>query len=167
MQDSMAEREMLLQLWEREFATTLKVLRAYPAGHDDFKPADKSSTAKSLVWTLVIEQHMASAIASGGIDFSKGMPGAPAGTVADLVPMLEKAHGEAVSKIKSLGVDGLNAQTTFPIGPGKMGQFRVIDLLWLPVLDMIHHRGQFSVYLRMAGGKVPSIYGPTADEPWM
>ena len=28
-------------------------------------------------------------------------------------------------------------------------------------------RGQFSVYLRMAGGKVPSIYGPSADEPWM
>jgi uncharacterized damage-inducible protein DinB len=34
------------------------------------------------------------------------------------------------------------------------------------VLDIVHHRGQFSVYLRMAGGKVPSIYGPTADEPW-
>jgi uncharacterized damage-inducible protein DinB len=30
-----------------------------------------------------------------------------------------------------------------------------------------HHRGQFSVYLRMVGAKVPSIYGPTADETWM
>ena len=29
--------------------------------------------------------------------------------------------------------------------------------------DQIHHRGQFSIYLRMAGGKVPSIYGPSAD----
>jgi uncharacterized damage-inducible protein DinB len=33
--------------------------------------------------------------------------------------------------------------------------------------DQIHHRGQFSVYLRMADGKVPSIYGPSLDEPWM
>jgi hypothetical protein len=24
---------------------------------------------------------------------------------------------------------------------------------------------KFSIYLRLAGGKVPSIYGPTADEP--
>jgi uncharacterized damage-inducible protein DinB len=32
--------------------------------------------------------------------------------------------------------------------------------------DQIHHRGQFSVYLRMVGGKVPSIYGPSGDEPW-
>ena len=41
------------------------------------------------------------------------------------------------------------------------------DVLWGILMDSIHHRGQFSVYLRMAGGKVPSIYGPSADEPWM
>jgi hypothetical protein len=30
-----------------------------------------------------------------------------------------------------------------------------------------HHRGQLSVYLRMVGVPVPSIYGPSADEsPW-
>jgi len=33
--------------------------------------------------------------------------------------------------------------------------------------DQIHHRGRFSIYLHMADGKVPSIYGPTADEPWV
>jgi len=27
-----------------------------------------------------------------------------------------------------------------------------------------HHRGQLSVYLRMVGAPVPSIYGPSADE---
>lgn len=32
------------------------------------------------------------------------------------------------------------------------------------MLDMIHHRGQVSVYIRLAGGKVPSIYGPSADD---
>jgi uncharacterized damage-inducible protein DinB len=42
-----------------------------------------------------------------------------------------------------------------------------IQVAWMILSDQIHHRGQFSVYLRMAGGKVPSIYGPTADEPWM
>jgi uncharacterized damage-inducible protein DinB len=28
----------------------------------------------------------------------------------------------------------------------------------------VHHRGQMSVYLRLAGAKVPAIYGPSADE---
>ena len=32
-------------------------------------------------------------------------------------------------------------------------------------VDHIHHRGQISVYMRLAGAKLPSIYGPTADEP--
>jgi uncharacterized damage-inducible protein DinB len=29
---------------------------------------------------------------------------------------------------------------------------------------LIHHRGQLSVYLRLTGVPVPSIYGPSADE---
>jgi uncharacterized damage-inducible protein DinB len=27
----------------------------------------------------------------------------------------------------------------------------------------VHHRGQLSAYIRSMGGKVPSIYGPSAD----
>ncbi len=29
-----------------------------------------------------------------------------------------------------------------------------------------HHRGQLTVYLRELDVPIPSIYGPTADEPW-
>ena len=32
---------------------------------------------------------------------------------------------------------------------------------------LIHHRGQLSVYLRLAGAAVPQTYGPTADETAM
>lgn len=55
----------------------------------------------------------------------------------------------------------------FFVAPKQMGDVRIMDIFWMMVMDMVHHRGQFSVYLRMAGGKVPSIYGPSADEPWM
>jgi len=34
------------------------------------------------------------------------------------------------------------------------------------LFDTVHHRGQISVYLRAVGGKVPSIYGGSGDEPW-
>ena len=37
-------------------------------------------------------------------------------------------------------------------------------MAWSFLLDLIHHRGQLSTYLRPMGGKVPSIYGPSADE---
>ncbi|MDP3795329.1 MAG: DinB family protein [bacterium] len=41
---------------------------------------------------------------------------------------------------------------------------RRADTCWMTLLDTIHHRGQLSVYIRLAGGKVPAIYGPSADE---
>lgn len=43
-----------------------------------------------------------------------------------------------------------------------------MGILWTGVvMHAAHHRGQLSVYLRLMGEKVPSIYGPSADEPWM
>ena len=48
--------------------------------------------------------------------------------------------------------------------PTEVEDFEFIR--WFLLHDQIHHRGQFSIDLRMADGKVPSIYGPTADEPW-
>ena len=38
-------------------------------------------------------------------------------------------------------------------------------LLWIALFDVIHHRGQLSSYIRPMGGRVPSIYGPSGDEP--
>ena len=32
-------------------------------------------------------------------------------------------------------------------------------------MHLSHHRGQLTVYLRLNDAAVPSIYGPTADEP--
>jgi uncharacterized damage-inducible protein DinB len=66
-----------------------------------------------------------------------------------------------------LSDEQFNAMVDFFTGPKTMGKVRAGDILWMAAMDLVHHRGQFSVYLRMAGGKVPSIYGPSHDEPWM
>jgi uncharacterized damage-inducible protein DinB len=42
---------------------------------------------------------------------------------------------------------------------------RVAVLRSFVVNHIIHHRGQLSVYLRLRDVPLPSIYGPTADEP--
>ncbi|MDA1080285.1 MAG: hypothetical protein O2973_01210 [Gemmatimonadetes bacterium] len=48
-----------------------------------------------------------------------------------------------------------------------MPRISIAEICWFMLHDTIHHRGQLSVYLRAMGAKVPSIYGPSADEPWM
>jgi uncharacterized damage-inducible protein DinB len=162
----MSEKEMLLGMWEREFPTTLKVLKAFPASKGDFKPHERSTSAKELAWTFVTEEQVGIAGAlAGAIDFSKAPP--PPATLAEAISGYEKSHSEMVAKFKAASDATLNRTVKFPVGPNKLGDLRTMDVIWGMVLDSIHHRGQFSVYLRMAGGKVPSIYGPSADEPWM
>ena len=39
------------------------------------------------------------------------------------------------------------------------------SLAWATLFDLIHHRGQLTMYIRPMGGKVPSVYGPSADDP--
>jgi uncharacterized damage-inducible protein DinB len=41
-----------------------------------------------------------------------------------------------------------------------------IWIFWRRVLHTAHHRTQLTVYLRLLGKSVPSVYGPTADVTW-
>lgn len=42
-----------------------------------------------------------------------------------------------------------------------------IWIFWRRLLHTAHHRTQLTVYLRLLNKRVPSVYGPTADETWM
>jgi uncharacterized damage-inducible protein DinB len=44
-----------------------------------------------------------------------------------------------------------------------MFQMPAVAFLDLGIRHSIHHRGQLSVYLRPAGGRVPAIYGESYD----
>ena len=160
----MNEKDRFLELWEREFQTTIKVIKAYPHDKLDLQPSEKSRNARNLIWTFVGEEMMITQAVNGAIEFAPGPP-APE-SLDELVNIYQHSHREVHSKIEGLSEEQCNATVQFPVGPGKMGDFRCIDIMWLSLYDMIHHRGQLSVYLRIAGGKLPSIYGPTADEPW-
>ena len=161
----MTEKETFLKTWEREFQTTLKVLKAYPSDKLDLRPHERSRSARELAWTFVREENIINGVINGQVDF-QNMPRPPA-TLREILTAYEKTHGEMVSKVKALPEEEFNKSIKFPVGPKQMGDVRREDILWRLVMDFVHHRGQFSVYLRMAGGKVPSIYGPSADEPWM
>jgi len=50
--------------------------------------------------------------------------------------------------------------------PGWITSTLTQGSLDLATAPLVHHRGQMSVYLRLLDIPVPSLYGPTADEPW-
>jgi uncharacterized damage-inducible protein DinB len=162
-------KQQFLDTYEEEHATTMKVLRAYPTDKLDLRPHAMCKTARELAWVFVVERGLGTrafhnAFASGGV--SGEIPKPPESWDA-LLGALEQAHKEFGDLVRSTSEDDLAKPVKFFTGPKTLGDFPRIRLLWFLLHDQIHHRGQFSIYLRMADGKVPSIYGPTADEPWM
>jgi uncharacterized damage-inducible protein DinB len=163
--ETKTELEMFLATWDREVATTLRVLKNFPAGQDDFKPVPSSASARDLAWIFVLQEKIIGAIALGELE-SAGPAPTPAIPVAELVAQLEASYRAARAAWEKAAPGRFDAQVKFPVPGGGMGDLRVGDVAWMFLLDNIHHRGQISVYLRMLGAKVPPIYGPNADGEW-
>ncbi|HEY3279680.1 MAG TPA: DinB family protein [Gemmatimonadales bacterium] len=162
----MSERERFLASWEREYPVTMKVLRAYPASKADLKPHPRARSATDLAWTFVFEGFGASQAVDGEFKFPPpDMPPKP-GTWEGVVAECERGFRWLADKVRKADESFLNTTVKTVTGPKRTSDVRRLDFLWQTLMDMVHHRGQLTVYLRMADGKVPSIYGPSADEPW-
>lgn len=166
---SASSKEKFLTTYEREHATTMRVLRAYPTDQLELRPHPMCKNARELAWIFVLERGLGTTVFNN--EFAtrapSGAPPKPPESWDELLATLEKVHKEFGVLIRSTPHEALSDQVKFFTGPKTMGEISRMDWLWFLLHDQIHHRGQFSTYLRMAGGKVPSIYGPTADEPWM
>jgi uncharacterized damage-inducible protein DinB len=79
-------------------------------------------------------------------------------TPAEAVARYKERIPAAVSRVKALPAESFAREIDF-FGT-KMPAVVVLSVV---VRHTAHHRGQLSTYLRAMGGKVPSIYGPSAD----
>jgi uncharacterized damage-inducible protein DinB len=152
-------REQILRVRELEFATTLRVLKAYPEDKLEMRPAEKSRSARELINAFIGEENVCGAAVRGEPINAKVGEGLP-DTLDGLLETLSRRHNEVQTAIAQAPDETMDRATDF-----YGHQLTVREVLWAELHDQIHHRGQFSVYLRLAGAKVPSIYGPTADEP--
>ncbi|HEY7160832.1 MAG TPA: DinB family protein [Acidobacteriota bacterium] len=155
----MISKQDLIQLFQKEFATTARVMKAYPAGKDDFAPHERSSNAMRLASTFVFEMYLLEKyIFAEPIDPAVFKSYKPDNLNA-IAEDFEKEGKRVISRLQELPESDLNKNVSFGGATFVADQFALMMLF-----DQIHHRGQLSVYVRMAGGKVPSIYGPSADD---
>lgn len=163
----MTEKEQFLACWKDEWPITKKVFEAYPEAKLDWRPHEKSKSARELMWLFPSEnKFLVSDILKGSTDWSKMAEVPKEVSKTEIIRELEESCREVEAAISRTSETELNAMMKFPVAPKQMGDFRIMDVVWMFLMDQIHHRGQFSVYIRLAGGRVPSIYGPSADEPW-
>ncbi len=156
----MIAKEDLLSLFRKEFATTLRVMRSYPKDQMQFAPHERSQTAKRLMATFVFEMYLLRAYMLGEkIDRAVFQQYAKE-TLDELIADFESETAAVIDRIQNLTDDDLRKTVQFGGATFTADRFALMMLF-----DQIHHRGQLSVYIRLAGGKVPSIYGPSADDP--
>lgn len=137
---------------------------AHDQGH--FQPHPRSQNAKTLIWTFSVEQALVQNALKGTLKMPPSFPPVP-DSLAEVISSFERSAAETIAMVRRVPETQLFATSPFFAGPGKVADVPNVELMWMMLSDQIHHRGQLSVYVRMAGGKVPSIYGPSADEPWM
>jgi uncharacterized damage-inducible protein DinB len=162
-------KDALLPEFDHEMSVTRSLLERAPEADFDWKPHDKS-------WSLgVLAAHLANIptwsaviVAQPELDMGDGESGPKTQALATVREVLERFDRNVADARKLLtgSTDGeWLALWTFK----KAGQVvftlpRIAAFRSFVMNHSVHHRGQFSVYLRLRNVPVPAMYGPSADE---
>ena len=159
-----SSREFFLETLKDELPRFERTLKAVPDTELDYRPHEKTRTARELLSVFADEACMFDTILQKG-DFD----------MAGYAPSSCKSPGDAVSTLKrgfdaALAVAGALSEEQWD-GPARLMFGEMVEwettrgkMAWGLRLDLIHPRGQLSVYIRNMGGRVPAIYGPSGDE---
>jgi uncharacterized damage-inducible protein DinB len=157
-------RQFFVESAKDELPRFERVMSAVPDAKRDYKPHEKSRSAKELLDTIGSESQMfAPIIQKGEIDIL-AMTQLQFKTAADAAVAFSKALSTAADAAASATDETWDLPARFLAGGKVEWETTRGKMAWGLLLDLIHHRGQLSVYLRPMGVKVPSIYGPSGDE---
>ncbi len=157
-----SNQQFFAQRLKNEIPAFVKVLRALPADKLDYRPHEKNTPAGALAWQVATEMvSLTGLLDDGTINYGGyGDPPSP----EEMAAKLETAANALVERAPSVPDEKWNGPAKFLWNGTPVWESTMLDLAWGFLLDMIHHRGQLSAYLRPMGGTVPAIYGPSADE---
>lgn len=162
--------ELFLDELERESPGSRRTLERVPDGRYEWKPHEKSmamgylatlvATMPGWIDLMVNQDHLD--IAPRG---DSGYKAPELRTNRELVQALDAAVAKAREALSATSDDHLMTRwKLLAAGRVMSEQPRYIAIRDGVLNHWAHHRGQLTVYLRLTGASVPSIYGPSADE---
>ncbi|MGH7713536.1 MAG: hypothetical protein ACREOG_19770, partial [Gemmatimonadaceae bacterium] len=116
-------KQQFLDAYEKEHATTLRVLRAYPRDKADLKPHPKVKTARELAWVFVAERMLGKMVFANAL--ASGMPSVEGPKIPEsfdaVVDAYDQAHEEFAELVRSTPDDKLFEHVKFFTGPKTLG----------------------------------------------
>jgi len=150
---------------ESEVRATRECLQNVPMDKADWKPHEKSMQLGYLALLVAdIPRWIQYTIEQSVIDFAT-YDQFKAETAEELVAHFEKSVEAANNALRNVTDEGL--KETFYLKNNGQELFRSPkdESISQSINHLVHHRGQLTVYLRLNDKPVPSIYGPSADQP--
>ncbi len=163
----MTEKEFFIETVKSEvpaFERVLKAMEKIPSAKHSYRHDPKSRTAFELAsQTMGAESGMIPVfLSTGKLDFM-AQPKPKWKTIKAVRTAFTKNMSEALKMAEKMDQKQWNAKCGMYMGDKLEWETTKGKMAWSFLLDLIHHRGQLSTHLRPMGGKVPSIYGPSAD----
>lgn len=158
----MDHKAHFMSYWEKEETATKKVLSRIPEA-SDYRPDPKSRTAREIAWLIIREElALVEGLEKGALEWVE--VAAPA-TMKEVFDAYERHHDDITRRLRAVPPERWAGDVPFLFGGQEVMRAPGHENAWGFLLDIIHHRGQISTYLRPMGSTVPQIYGPSADEP--
>lgn len=162
----MTQLQSLHQELEREALTTRKMLSRVPADKFDWQPHPKSMTLKQLATHIAeLPTWITMTLTTDELDFetSPYQP-APLESNGDLMNYFEKCLEEGRQHLADAKENILDKPWTLRSGKTIYLTEPKREMLRTTFSQIIHHRAQLGVFLRLLDVPIPGSYGPSADE---
>lgn len=160
----MTNKEFFIKRIGEEQPVFEKVLKAIPEDKLDFKPHERARTAGRIAFQLASQPFFMGAIATAGAPDWGKYASEKSQTLGGMIAEMQKNFADLKKTLTSVSDKEWEEGTATLVYPGGKWETKKYDMAWGFLFDAIHHRGQLSTYIRIMGGKVPSIYGGSADE---
>jgi uncharacterized damage-inducible protein DinB len=151
---------------EREAETTRKMLSAIPTDKFDWKPHQKSMTIKVLATHIAdIFTWFGMVINTSELDFAKNPYQAEeVNSTPELIALFEKNLVQGRTALAAAKDNQMTDNWIMRNGEEIWVNDHKHDVLRMCFGQIIHHRAQMGVFLRLLNVPIPGSYGPSADE---
>lgn len=157
---------MLLKELEQEALTTRTMLERVPSDKFDWQPHKKSMTLQRLATHVAeLPTWVEMAVTTDELDFANNTY-APevVHDTAGLMEYFERSLARGRESLAKTSEDTLSEDWTLRNGDQVYQVSSKGEIIRMAYCQIVHHRAQLGVFLRLLDIPIPGSYGPSADE---